>query len=116
MRILVTGSRRWGSYQQVKQVLDQLPRRDLLIIHGGATGVDSMTAFYCRRYRIEQKIYLPAYEDSTVPRREAPLRRNEFMCCLFPDRVIAFWDGMSRGTKFTINYARRLGIPTEVWQ
>jgi hypothetical protein len=31
-----------------------------------------------------------------------------------PDLVIAFWDGESRGTRHTIDEAKRRGIPVEI--
>ena len=31
------------------------------------------------------------------------------------DLVIAFWDGSSRGTRYTIDYAKRMGVKTIVY-
>lgn len=33
----------------------------------------------------------------------------------FADRVVAFWDGKSKGTKNTLTLARRAGLPVEVY-
>jgi len=30
------------------------------------------------------------------------------------DKVLVFWDGVSKGTKHTINYANKMGKPIEV--
>jgi len=32
------------------------------------------------------------------------------------DALIVFWDGESRGTKFTIDYAQELGKPVKIVQ
>lgn len=116
MKLLVCGSRGWTNYEGIERVLDDVLSKedDLTIIHGGANGADSMAAFWAKHRDVHQETYLPAYE--VYARREAPLIRNEFMCCLFPDRVVAFWDGVSRGTQHTLEYAKLLGIPTETWR
>lgn len=32
----------------------------------------------------------------------------------YADKIIAFWDGKSRGTEFVIKYAEKLGKPCRV--
>jgi nucleoside 2-deoxyribosyltransferase len=31
------------------------------------------------------------------------------------DMVLAFWDGSSHGTKYTIDYAKRMGKPVKIY-
>lgn len=75
------------------------------VIHGGASGVDWLVELWCQKHKIEPVIYLPNYK---VFGRAAPLKRDEDMvkAC---DYVIAFWDGKSSGTKYTIDFAAQLG-------
>lgn len=45
----------------------------------------------------------------------APLERNKLIVdeC---DCVLAFWDGTSRGTKFTLDYAKEKNKPIKIIQ
>lgn len=112
MKLLVCGSRSWLRYQMVESVLNMFSRKDLTIMHGGAKGADSLVAFYCRRYGVAQEVYLPCWE---LYGNSAGLIRNEYMVECQPDRVVAFWDGASPGTRHTLKLARARHIPTEVW-
>lgn len=46
--------------------------------------------------------------------KRAGIERNLQMLNEKPDRVIAFWDGVSPGTRHTITEARNRGIPVEI--
>lgn len=85
-------------------------------MHGGAlNGADRMMTRWCRERQARVEVYLPCYEDKTVGPRRAPLIRNEFMLELGPTLVVAFWDGVSRGTRYVLDGAKQRGIPTETW-
>ena len=75
------------------------------IVSGGARGIDSCAAKYAKEHGIELIEILPDYE--TYGRR-APIVRNVSIVdeC---DCVVAFWDGRSKGTKFTIDKAEQQG-------
>ena len=76
-----------------------------MIITGGAKGVDSLAEDFARSHGIELVVFKPDYKAHL---RGAPIRRNERIAkeC---DALLAFWDGKSRGTRYTINYAMKLG-------
>ena len=75
------------------------------IVSGGAKGVDTCAAAYARENGIQLTEFLPDYETYG---RAAPIRRNEQIVD-YADKVIAFWDGHSKGTKFVICYAEKIG-------
>lgn len=81
------------------------------IVSGGANGVDSIAEKWARQHGIEVLIYKPQYE--VYGGKYAPIQRDKELVNA-SDIVIAFWDGKSKGTKFTIEYARELGVPTIV--
>ncbi len=97
--ILVTGSRVWFDYQAIEEFLLNLPPQTT-IIHGGAQGVDSITERKCKALGIPTKIFLPVNKKISA----YYLHRNAEMIGVC-DEVVAFWDGSSRGTNFTIKYA-----------
>ncbi len=75
--------------------------KDLLIISGGARGVDNFVEKYCTTWKIPLKIIRPI--DKT--KKLDYLFRNIEIITL-ADKIIALWDGKSKGTKFVIDYAK----------
>ena len=110
MRVLVTGSRSWVKSGVIAGRIVMLPP-GTEVIHGGALGADRIAGFYARAYGCTESVYLPAWRN--VRDGPEPLERNDFMLELQPDLVLAFWDGESRGTAYTIREARKRGIPVE---
>ena len=80
------------------------------VVSGGAAGVDDCAARYAREHGMKLTEFLPQYERYG---RAAPIVRNK-QIVEYADRVIAFWDGKSKGTKSVIQYAERIGKPCEV--
>lgn len=80
------------------------------IISGGAIGADTYAKEFAIKHNLKLIEFLPDYEKYG---RKAPLVRNKLIVeeC---DCLIAFWDGKSRGTKFTLDYAERMGKPTKI--
>ena len=82
------------------------------VISGGATGVDTLAESYARKHGIPFRAFHPDYQRYG---RRAPLVRNRLIADAC-DQVGALWDGLSRGTWYTVNYARQRGKPVEVYQ
>jgi hypothetical protein len=72
-----------------------------VIVSGGARGVDSLAAAWARRNGLAVVEHLPDYASYG---KAAPHVRNRKIVA-DADRVVAFWDGKSRGTKSTIDKA-----------
>jgi len=75
------------------------------IVSGGAEGVDSCAAEYAQKASIKLTVFLPQYERYG---RAAPIIRNREIV-EYADRIIAFWDGDSKGTLSVIEYAESIG-------
>ena len=106
MKLLIAGSR---SITDI-DISPYIPQGTDLIISGGANGVDSLAEKYADKHRISKLILRPRYD---LYRRAAPLKRNERMVDIC-DSVLVLWDGKSSGTKYTIDYANRVGKPVKV--
>jgi hypothetical protein len=110
----VCGSRETGDPESaralVSKLLSSLPS-DSTVIHGGAEGIDTWadSIAWALGLHVEQ---WPA--DWSMYGLRAGILRNLAMLDTKPDRVFAFWNGSSSGTRHTITEARRRGIPTEV--
>ena len=106
MKVAVIGSR--GLL--VHDLAVYLPADTTLIISGGAIGVDSCARRYALAHGIPYIEFLPDYKRYG---KGAPLKRNEQMVAC-ADMVIAFWDGSSHGTRYTIECCRQRNIPVQI--
>lgn len=111
MRVLVTGSRKFKNARLIFERLAQLPKENLVIVQGGAIGVDYFAYTWAIKNGVETQTYRPNWNKYG---RSAGFKRNNIMLDTKPDLVLAFWDGASNGTKHTFTGARARDIPTEV--
>ena len=101
MNLLIVGSRSIQSFDLGAYV----PKETTLIISGGAKGVDSLAEKYADQNHLSKRNLRPQYGRYG---KAAPLKRNEKMVELC-DMALIIWDGCSRGTKYTIDYADKMG-------
>ena len=82
------------------------------IVSGGAKGADTYAREFAQKHNLTLIEFLPEYDKYG---KGAPLVRNKLIIdnC---DCVLAFWDGKSRGTKFTLDYAREKNKPIKIVQ
>ena len=106
MKLLIAGSRSITDYD----LSPHIPADTDLIISGGAKGIDTLAEMYADDKKISKLILYPRYD---LYGRAAPIKRNDIMV-EFCDRVLIIWDGKSKGTKHTADYASRLGKPLEI--
>ena len=105
MKIAVIGSRKISAVDIGKYVTDGDE-----IVSGGAIGIDTCAAEYAEVNGLRMTVFLPQYDRYG---RAAPIVRNKEIVD-YADKVIAFWDGRSRGTLSVIQYAEKTGKPCEV--
>ena len=101
MKLLIAGSRSITDFDLNGHISDDVD----LIISGGAKGIDTLAEQYADKNGIQKLIIRPKYEKYG---KAAPIRRNEEMVDI-SDAVLAIWDGKSRGTAYTLEYAREKG-------
>ncbi len=109
--ILITGSRGIVNESFVKDILKQELSEGDVLIHGGANGVDSIAQEFCDDNGFESIIIRPVNTFIGT----YYLHRNAEMIGMC-DRVLAFHDGISRGTKFTIDYAKARNLNVKVFE
>ena len=103
MNLLIVGSRSIQEYDLQKHI----PKETTLILTGGADGIDLLAEKYADQNHLSKLILRPQYNRYG---RGAPLKRNEQLVELC-DMALIVWDGQSRGTKYTLNYAKKIGKP-----
>ena len=107
MRVAVIGSRGLT----VKDLGKYLPKDTTEIISGGAKGVDASAREYALTHDIKLTEFRPNYARFG---RGAPLKRN-LEIIDNADMVLAFWDGVSRGTKFVIDNCGKRGVTIKLF-
>lgn len=116
MKIAIIGSREkylaapWIVKQQVREYVEDLPR-DTIIVSGGARGVDSYAEQAARGCGLPLTLFLA---DWATHGKAAGFIRNKLVVDE-ADRVVAFWDGESRGTANALKQARVLGKQIEIF-
>lgn len=104
--VLVTGSRTINNID-ISQYLGNVTH----ILTGGAMGVDTLAIKYAEENKILHTEIKPDYNKYG---KAAPVIRDKEMVNI-AERVIAIWDGKSKGTKHTIDFAKKRGIPIEIF-
>ena len=106
MKLAIIGSRTCPPID-IEQYLKYIPDT---IVSGGAKGADTYAREFAQKHNLKLIEFLPEYDKYG---RAAPLVRNKLIIdeC---DCVLAFWDGKSRGTKFTIDYAKEKNKPVKI--
>lgn len=104
MKLAVIGSRSIHDEEVVFQVLDSLKASISTIVTGGAKGADEFAEKWAELNNIPKIIHLPLWD---VFGKSAAMRRNRLIAqdC---DECLAFWDGISKGTKSTIEMCQKL--------
>ena len=106
MKLLIAGSRSITDFD----LTPYIPFGTDTIISGGAKGIDNLAEKYADENRISKFIIRPKYD---IYGRAAPLKRNEEIVAM-ADYILIIWDGKSKGTEYTINYAKKMNKPFRV--
>ncbi len=107
MKIAVIGSRNlFPSEEKIKEYVSGADE----IVSGGAKGVDACAEVYAKKHGLTLTVFLPRYE---IYGRAAPIVRNKEIVD-YADKVIAFWDGKSKGTLSVIEYAKKKNKNVEI--
>lgn len=108
MKVAVVGSRNFQDYDLLKQILDEHGITE--IVSGGAKGADSLGEKYANEHNLPIVIFKPDWKRLG---RGAGLARNKTIV-ENAEFVVAFWDGISKGTQNSINIAKNLNKPLRI--
>ena len=104
MKVIIAGGRHFDNYDLLCRKADKILSRqgEVEIVSGAAKGADKLGERYAeeRGYKITR---FPA--DWGTFGNSAGYRRNVEMA-VYGDALIAFWDGVSKGTAHMIDIAR----------
>jgi hypothetical protein len=108
-RVAIIGSRGFAARWKVEEYIDELAH-DTVIVSGGAPGVDTWAHEYALKCEHPTELYRADWQEHG---KKAGYLRNQLIVSKV-DRVVAFWDGVSKGTKHTIDLALKSGVDLEV--
>lgn len=99
-----------GTSRAKLDISPYVPPETTAIISGGAKGIDSLAEAYADKHHIPKLIFRPSLFARS---KKLPYLRHESIV-KSADKVIAIWDGASKGTKYIIDYAQKIGVPVQV--
>jgi len=113
MKLGVVGSRSNISREKVNRILDGINETFFIevIISGGADGVDAFAGAWATQKKIK---LLEIYPNWHKFGKSAGARRNQEIVNA-SDKIVILWDGKSRGTKITLNMARKAKKPLQLF-
>lgn len=108
MKIAVIGSRTCNDKDLVDRYLSEFFEPQDELISGGARGADSLGAEWARSKNYKVTEFIPDWEKYG---KSAGFIRNKDIIdnC---NRVICFWDGISKGSANSLNIAKKQNKPT----
>lgn len=105
LKIAIIGSRDFKNKHLMEEAMQSFQSEYNIgcIISGGAKGADTMGVQWANRNNISTTVFYPDFKN----RKRAYHFRNRQIVkeC---DVLIAFWNGSSTGTKYTIDFARAM--------
>lgn len=114
-RIIIAGSRSCPQndpilFSKISNIISSLDLNDIEIVCGKAKGADKLGENFAEENDLTIK-YFPARWDKFG--NAAGQIRNEDMA-KYSTHLIAFWDGISSGTKGMIKYAKKYGLKIRI--
>lgn len=101
----VIGGRTFNDYELLKSELDKLQIDK--IVSGGAKGADTLAERYAKEHSIPLEVFNADWDKFG---KSAGYIRNEQVMTVATN-VVAFWDGISKGTAHTIRIAKKQSKP-----
>ena len=115
MKIAIVGSRTFNDYGVMIDFIEKIVQEETIaideIISGGAKGADSLAERLAHDYDIKLTVFPADWEK--YGKRAGAIRNQEIIknC----DICFAFWDGISRGTKISIDLCTLYNKPCYIY-
>ena len=111
MKVIIAGSRDFDDYEVLRNYCDHVLQNqtDIEIVSGTARGADQLG----EKYAIERGYKITRFPADWDKGKSAGYIRSEEMA-KYGDVLIAFWNGMSRGTEHMINLAKQYNLKIRI--
>lgn len=104
MVVAIVGSRSFTDYAELKRIVDPMKDKITKIVSGGASGADNLAWRYANDNDIPLVEFLPNW--TKYGKAAGPIRNRQIV--EMADYVILFWNGVSKGTKSTLDICKEL--------
>lgn len=114
-KVLVCGGRDYHNYEKVREVLNfikniceenVISKSEIVIIHGGAKGADSLAGRWAAENKITSEVYIADW--TTYGKSAGPIRNELMLKTGTPDIVVAFPGG--QGTNHMIKISKKKNV------
>lgn len=106
-KIAVVGCKSFENFKWIKAVLDTYEPEPFILVSGGAKGVDTLGEEYAKVRGLETIVFPAQWK--RYGKAAGPIRNKQIVDA--SDRMYAFWDCKSSGTRNSIGLAKKKGIP-----
>ncbi len=105
LNVVIIGSRDFKNKELLDITMKKLQEHNTVkkIISGGAKCADTIGIQWANKNNIETLVFYPDFKKH----KKAYHFRNR-QIVMKSDLIVAFWNGYSTGTKYTINFAKNL--------
>jgi len=110
MKLAIVGSRTFNDYELLTSELADLANSVSEVVSGGSKGADLLAEKWAMSQSIPLKIFKANWE--RYGRSAGPQRNREIVD--YSDHCVAFWDGKSKGTLYTINLFKKHNKPVKI--
>lgn len=111
MKLAIIGSRSFIDYEMAKRVFAcYFKSRTTEIVSGGAKGADLIGKRLAEEFNTKYTEFLPDWD--THGKAAGFIRNKDII--KNATFVLAFWDGVSRGTENSLNHAKEMKKPTMI--
>ena len=106
MKIAVIGPQNFNDYKKFQKIINEFLKsyENVEFISGGAKGADSLAQKYAKEHGIPIKIYYPNWKK--YKKAAGPIRNKQIW--QDADIGIAFWNGKSKGTKYSFIFSKEM--------
>lgn len=110
MKVIIAGTRDYDDYAELVATIERTCWTITEIVSGGAKGADALGETYAKSNNIPLHVFKANWD--AHGKAAGPIRNREM--AKYADALIAFWDGVSRGTGNMITEATNAGLKTHV--
>ena len=105
MKVSIIGSRDFKNKELLDITMKNIQERTTIdkIISGGAKGADTLGVQWANKNSIETLVFNPDFKKH---KRAYHFRNRQIV--KEADLIVAFWNGYSTGTKYTVTFAKTL--------
>lgn len=119
-RIIICGSRNFTDFNMLTQYLDNKfankDKSQITIVSGHARGTDMLAESYAHMRNIHLREFPAKW--NTLGKSAGMVRNKDMLNYItqpgHTPEVIAFWDGISRGTENMIQIAKKANVPVDI--